>query len=131
MLSMNSYLLSAPFRQTTFWKVVRAIFGGVVFLHVLFAATQITVRWDRFYIDTITGSKEYRTEWITGWKSTRTQTSPLEERLTRARIHWKRDLVFVSGTYSALFGNTTCHACGAGSDMYFLDHDVMRTWADA
>jgi len=127
---MNNSLVSVPFRQTTVWKVARAIFAVVVFLHVLFAATQITVRWDRLYIDTVTGTREHRREWITGWHSTRTELSPIEERLAKAGASWKRDRVFLDGTYCAFLGNVTIYANGSSAEIYLFDFDAQSSWVD-
>ena len=73
----------------------------------------LNVRQDLGWVDAVTGSEKYQTDWVFGMTTgRRTVPSPIELRLRKMGVTVQPDWRNVMGTYRNLFGNSTGHAHG-------------------
>jgi len=96
-----------------------------------FAMPFVTVRQTRSRMDAITGSIEWRTDWVFGFRTGPwIEVSPLENRLRKIGVQWSADWRFLHNTHRTIFGRATCYECGTAPQIYQL-RSVMQQFVNA
>lgn len=108
--------------------VLKRLLLGALFVP-LFALPFVTIWTTRVEMDAITGSLERRTIWPFGISiGPRVERSPIEIRLNKMGVHWRRDWRFMSETGHGLLGAPTFRGCGSAPPIIELE-PMQRAFA--